>query len=74
MERGTVNDKNREFLLSEYIDNVVMNLDVSELQSLAAAWLHLRYKEQTNEYIQASIAQHYPYILDESLPCPYARK
>ena len=74
MDRGVVNDKNREFLLSEYVDNMVMNIHICDLESFAAEWLHLTYKERTNEQLQAAINDHYPHILDESLPCPYARK
>ena len=73
MERGTVTDKNREFLLSEFIDNIVMNLPVSTLQQYAAEYLHLDYSLSNNEELQACIQHRYPHILDESLPCPYRR-
>jgi hypothetical protein len=74
MERGTVNDKNREFLLGEYVDNIVMNLPRGALEELAAHYLHDHRKDLSNELLQAEINHNYPFILDESLPCPYARK
>jgi hypothetical protein len=74
MERGTVTDKNREFLLSEYVDNIVMNLPRGVLEELAAHYIHDNRKDLSNELLQAEINHNYPHILDESLPCPYARK
>ncbi len=73
MERGTVTDKNREFLLSEFIDNIVMNFPRGALEELASHYLHDYKKDLTNEQLQAEINQFYPFILDESLPCPYRR-
>lgn len=73
MERGTVTDKNREFLLSEYVDNIIMNMHIRELQSLAATLIYNDKENLTNEQIQAEIQIYYPFILDESLPCPYRR-
>ena len=73
MERGTVTDKNREFLLSEYVDNIVMNLPREALEEIAADWIHGRRKDLSNEQLQAEINHNYPFILDESLPCPYRR-
>ena len=74
MERGTVTDKNRKFLLSEYVDNIVTNLPRGALEELAAHYLHDHRKDLSNEQLQAEINHNYPFILDESLPCPYARK
>jgi len=73
MERGTVTDKNREFLLSEYVDNIVMGLPRGALEELATHYLHDHRKDLSNEQLQAEINHNYPFILDESLPCPYRR-
>ena len=73
MERGIVTDKNREFLLSEYVDNIMMNLPRGVLEELAARYVYDHRKDLTNEQLQAEINQFYPHVLDESLPCPYAR-
>jgi hypothetical protein len=69
-----VTDKNRDFLLSEYVDNIVMNLPRGALEELAANYIHDHRKDLSNEQLQAEINHNYPFILDESLPCPYARK
>jgi hypothetical protein len=74
MNRFPVTDKNREFLLSEYVDNIVMNLPRGALEEIAAHYLHDHRKDLSNEQLQAEINHNYPHILDESLPCPYARK
>lgn len=74
MNRLPVNDKNREFLLSEYVDNIVMNLPRELLEELASHYIHDHRKDLSNEQLQAEINHHYPHILDDSLPCPYARK
>jgi len=74
MNRFPVTDKNREFLLSEYVDNIVMNLPRGALEELAAHYIYDHRKDLSNEQLQAEINHNYPFILDESLPCPYARK
>jgi hypothetical protein len=74
MNRFPVTDKNREFLLCEYVDNIVMNLPQRGLEELAATLLYDNKEVLSNEQLQAEINLCYPFILDESLPCPYARK
>ena len=73
MKHSTVTDKNREVLLSEYVDNIVMNLPRGALEELAAHYIHDHRKDLTNEQLEAEINHNYPFILDESLPCPYRR-
>ena len=74
MNRFPVTDKNREFLLSEYVDNIVMNLPRGALEELAANYIHDHRKDLSNEQLQAEINQFYPFILDDSLPAPYRRE
>jgi glutaminase len=66
MKRFLVTDNNREFLLSEYVDNIVMNMGVRELQSLAATLVYNDKENLTNEQIQAEIQIYYPHILEEA--------
>ena len=66
MKRFPVTDNNREFLLSEYVDNIVMNMGVRELQSLAATLVYNDKENLTNEQIQAEIQIYYPHILEEA--------
>lgn len=68
MERGVVNDKNREFLLSKYVDNIVMNLSRGVLEELATRYIYDHRKDLSNQQLQAEINHYYPHILDESLP------
>jgi hypothetical protein len=50
-----------------------MNFPRGALEELASHYLHDHKKDLTNEQLQAEINQFYPFILDESLPCPYRR-
>ena len=64
MERGTVTDHNREFLLSEYIDKIVLNLNIRDLQSLAASVLHDDRRNLPNHLLEAEIRFYHPEVLD----------